>query len=314
MDECRSKMRTRHLAYRTEKSYLHWIKRYILFHNKQHPKNLGNAQVIQFLNHIADKLRCSPSTQSQALCALVFLYKHVLTKPLGDLAGISFAKKKVRIPEVLSRNEVSLIINELKAVDKLIVQLMYGSGLRVTEALGLRVKDIDFTNACMIVRMAKGNKDRVVTLATSLELLLNQQIQSALQLHRKDISSGLGYSPAPYALRRKLGTSLRSPGWQFIFPSSNLCSIPDTGEIVRYHRHPDNIRRAISAACKRCGINRRVTSHTFRHSFATHLLQSGADIRTVQDQLGHADVKTTEIYTHVVKRGAKGVISPLDNL
>ena len=162
--------------------------------------------------------------------------------------------------------------------------------------------------------MAKGNKDRVVTLAQSLEAPLIEQIHIAQQLHQSDLNIGLGFAPAPYALRRKLGTSLRSTGWQFIFPSSRFCAIPDTGELVRFHRHPDNIRKSIAAACKRCGINKRVTSHTFRHSFATHLLQIGADIRTVQDQLGHADVKITEIYTHIIKRGAAGVISPLDQL
>jgi len=314
MDDCRSKMRARHLAYRTEKSYLHWIKRYILFHGKQHPSLLAEQEVIHFLNHIADVRRCSPSTQSQALCALVFLYKQVIDRPLGDLKGISHAKRKSRVPEVLSQDEVVSIINELHGVDKLIVQLMYGSGLRVSEALGLRVKDIDFNNACITVRMAKGNKDRVVTMAMSIVPVLKQQINTALRLHEHDIASGLGFPPAPYALRRKLGTALRASSWQFIFPSSVISKIPDTGEVVRFHRHPGNVRKAISAASKRAGITRRVTSHTFRHSFATHLLQGGADIRTVQEQLGHSDVKMTEIYTHVVKRGARGVISPLDKL
>jgi len=312
--DCRSIMRMRHLAYRTEKSYLHWIRRFILFHGKQHPAKLGEKEVIQFLNYIANIRHCSPGTQSQALCALVFLYKQVLSQPLGELQGISFAKKKIRVPEVLSREEVTLIIDELTGVDKLVVQLLYGSGLRVSEALALRVKDIDFTNFCLTIRMAKGNKDRVVTLAQTVESSLKLQIEYALKQHAADVVSGFGFTPTPYALRRKLGTSLRAPGWQFVFPSSRLSAIPDTGELVRFHRHPDNIRKSLSAACIRCGLQRRVTSHVFRHSFATHLLQSGADIRTVQDQLGHADVKTTEIYTHVVKRGAKGVLSPLDQI
>ena len=204
--------------------------------------------------------------------------------------------------------------DKISGVDKLIVGLMYGSGLRVSEALSVRVKDIDFTNRCINIRMSKGNKNRVVTLASSLESALRQQIKIALALHSQDLERGMGFSPVPYALRRKLGTSLSTPAWQFIFPSSRLCAIPDTGELVRFHRHPDCIRKSISIACKRCGITRRITSHTFRHSFATHLLQNGADIRTVQDQLGHADVKTTEIYTHVIKRGANGVVSPLDTL
>lgn len=312
MEECRSTMSSRHLAYRTEKSYLHWIKRFIVFHSKQHPDKLAEKAVIQFLNYIAADRCCSPSTQSQALSALVFLYKYVLKRPLGNLEGITFSKRKVRVPVVLSREEIMQIINEITGVDKLIVQLLYGSGLRVNEALSLRIQDIDFNNRCLTIRMAKGNKDRVVTLATTSVPLLKKQIDTALEQHQKDLDNGWGFSPAPYALRKKLGTSLNSPGWQFVFPSARLCAIPDTGEVVRFHRHPDNVRKSVSRARKRSGITRRITCHTFRHSFATHLLQCGADIRTVQDQLEHADVKTTEIYTHVIKRGANGVISPLD--
>lgn len=312
MEECRTTMRARHLAYQTEKTYLHWIRRYIYFNNKQHPSVLTELHVVKFLNYIAGPRQCSPNTQSLVLSALVFLYRHVIKRPLGNLQGIKFAKAKARIPVVLSIDEVSSIFNELKGVDKLIIQLLYGSGLRVNEALSLRIKDVDFTHKCLTIRMAKGNKDRVATLARALEPPLKAQISQSLRLHQTDLKKGHGFAPAPYALRRKLGTALSSPAWQFIFPSSKLCSIPDTGDLVRFHRHPDNIRKAIAAACKNSGINRRVTSHTFRHSFATHLLQSGADIRTVQDQLGHADVKTTEIYTHIIKRGASGVISPLD--
>lgn len=314
MDECRSMMRTRHLAYRTEKCYLHWIKRFILFCDKQHPMTLGDADVVRFLSYIANERRCSPSTQSQALCALVFLYKHVVRKPLGELNDIAFAKKKTRTPEVLSQDEVAAILGVMKGVDKLVVQLLYGSGLRLNEALSLRIKDIDFQNRCILVRMAKGNKDRVVTLPSSIIGPLQRQMDAALKIHEIDVSNGLGFAPTPYALRRKLGTSLQKFTWQFIFPSSSLCAIPDTGELVRYHRYPDNIRRSVQKACQACQIRRRVTCHVFRHSFATHLLQSGADIRTVQEQLGHADVKTTEIYTHVIKRGAQGVRSPLDTI
>lgn len=314
MEECRTAMRVRHLAYRTEKTYLYWIRRYIYFNDKQHPNLLTELHVVKFLNHVAGPRQCSPSTQSLVLCALVFLYRHVVMRPLGNLQGIKFAKPKTRVPVVLSVSEINTILIELKGVDELIVKLMYGSGLRKNEALSLRVKDVDIEHGCLTIRMAKGNKDRVVTLARSLVPSLKAQIKHALQLHQSDLNEGNGYTPTPYALRKKLGTALRSPAWQFIFPSSKLCGIPDTGELVRFHRHPDNTRKAISAACKKSGINRRVTSHTFRHSFATHLLQSGADIRTVQDQLGHADVKTTEIYTHIIKSGAAGVISPLDQL
>jgi len=318
MEECRSAMRGRHLAYRTEQSYLHWIKRFIVFHSKQHPNKLSEQAVIQFLNYISVNRRCSPATQSQALCALlcalVFLYRHVLHRPLGELNGISFAKKKMRVPVVLSQEEVAKIIGKIHGVDKLIVQLLYGSGLRVSEALALRIQDIDFNNTCITIRMAKGNKDRVVTMALTTIPQLKQQINLALNQHQKDLKNGWGSAPAPYALRRKLGTSLSAPGWKYVFPSSRLCAIPDTGEVVRYHRYPDNVRKSISRACKLSGVSIRVTCHTFRHSFATHLLQGGADIRTVQAQLGQVDVKTTEVNTHVLKRGANGVISPLDKL
>lgn len=314
MEDCRAAMRSRHLAYRTEKSYLHWIKRFVLFHGKQHPNTLHALEVTQFLNYIASERKCSPSTQSQALSALVFLYKYVIYRPLGTLNGISFAKKKQRVPVVLSIEEVSAILSRLHGVDRLIASLMYGSGLRVTEACSLRIKDVDFSSQCLTIRMSKGAKDRVVTLAASLETALQSRIAHSQTQHQLDLKHGFGYAPAPYALRKKLGTALRTPPWQFIFPSSRLSAIPDTGELVRFHRHPDNISKALAIACKRCGITKRVTTHTLRHSFATHLLQSDADIRTVQEQLGHADVKTTEIYTHVLKRGGKAVNSPFDQL
>lgn len=314
MDECRAAMRSRHLAYRTEKSYLHWIKRFILFHNKQHPELLGEVDVTRFLNYLSVERNCSPSTQSQALSALVFLYRYVIERPLIDLNGISFAKKKSRVPVVLSHDEVSAILSTLNGIDHLLVSLMYGSGLRVSEAISLRIKDVDFSNKCLTIRMSKGSKDRVVTLANSLHEALALQIEKSRELHRTDVLNGHGFKPTPYALRRKLGTALRLTGWQFVFPSSVLSAIPDTGELVRFHRHPDNIRKSISAATRKVGISKRVTSHTFRHSFATHMLQAGADIRTVQEQLGHTDVKTTEIYTHVLNRSAMAVTSPLDRL
>ena len=314
MEDCRAAMRSRHLAYRTEKSYLNWSKRFILFHDKKHPNSLFETDVIEFLNYISNQRRCSPNTQSQALSALVFLYRHVLCRPLGDLNGISFAKKKQHIPVVLSQKELSEILYHLNGVDHLIISLMYGSGLRVSEAVSLRIKDINFSNQCLCIRMSKGAKDRIVTLAGSLRGPLQTQITVAAQQHHCDVKGGFGYAPAPYALRNKLGTALRTSAWQFVFPSTRLSAIPDTGELVRFHRHPDNIRRALTQATKRCGITKRVTTHTLRHSFATHLLQSGADIRTVQEQLGHSDVKTTEIYTHVLKRGGIAVDSPLDRL
>lgn len=307
-------MRVRHLAYRTEQSYLHWIKRYILFHKKQHPSSLGAQHVEQYLSHLALNRQCSPSTQSQALCALVFLYRHVLKTELPRLDGISFAKRKPRIPTVLTEEEVARVLEEMKGPDGLIVSLLYGSGLRMAEGVALRIQDVDLHRRCLTIRMAKGAKDRVVTLSQRLVGPLEHCMTKALAVHEQDVARGYGFAPAPYALRRKLGTALRSPGWQFVFPSSGYSAIPDTGELVRFHRHPDNVRKAITAACRHIDLRKRVTSHTFRHSFATHLLQRGADIRTVQDQLGHADVKTTEVYTHVIQRGGLAVRSPLDTL
>lgn len=314
MDECKTAMRARHLAYKTEKSYLHWIRRYILFHSKKHPQEMAEAEVVRFLNFLSMEKRCSPSTQSQALSALVFLHRYVLLKSLGDLNGITHSKRKQRLPVVLSPDEVYAVLRNMHGIDRLITELMYGSGLRVTEAISLRIKDVDFHNHCLTIRMSKGAKDRTVTLASSIEPSLIEQIQRARDTHTNDIRLGHGYTPTPYALRRKLGVALRAPEWQFIFPSSTLCSIPDTGDTVRFHRHADNVNKSIKKASQRAKIPKRVTTHVFRHSFATHLLQSGADIRTVQDQLGHADVKTTEMYTHVIKHGAMGVKSPLDLL
>ncbi|MEM9605595.1 MAG: integron integrase [Pseudomonadota bacterium] len=314
LKSCRSAMRVRHLAYKTEKTYIHWIKRFILFHDKRHPEHLSEEHVEPFLSHLALNRVCSPTTQSQALCALVFLYRHVVLRELKHMDGIRFAKRKARLPIVLSASEVSRLPVAMRGQDKLIAQLVYGSGLRISEALSLRIQDIDFTNRCLSVRMSKGNKDRMVTLSNRLHAPLTQQIDCARDRHARDMREGNGFAPVPYALRRKLGTALRAEGWQYVFPSSRCCAIPDTGEWVRFHRHPDNVRKAITHATKQAGIQKRVTCHTLRHSFATHLLSSGADIRTVQAQLGHNDVKTTEIYTPILKRGGHAVRSPLDAL
>lgn len=314
LDECRRCARARNLAYQTEKTYVHWIRRYILFHKKNHPAEMAEPEVEMFLSWLAADRRCSTGTQNQALCALVFLYRHVLNRELERMQGIEFAKKQVRVPVILDSNEVTKIIQALKHPHRLIVSLLYGSGLRVSEALSLRIQDINFSSNSLNIRFGKGRKDRVVTLSNTLEHSLKHQIDRTLELHKRDLAVGLGATPVPQALRRKLGDSVKRPGWQFVFPSVSLCPIPDTGEIVRFHQHPDTVRKAIANACKQQKIYKRVTCHTFRHSFATHLLLSGADIRTVQDQLGHADVKTTEIYTHIIKRGSAGVRSPLEIL
>ena len=314
LDECRRCMRKRNLAYKTEKVYVYWIKRFILFNKKQHPQDMAEAEVEGFLSWLAAERRCSSGTQSQALCALVFLYRHVLDRDLKPMEGLKFAKKQTRIPVVLAPQEVSSILSVLPHPHQLVVSLLYGSGLRVSEALSLRIQDIDFSSNSLTVRFGKGHKDRIVTLSSTLQPSLRRQMEFALSLHTEDLSLGYGAAPVPTALRRKLGNAVKRPGWQFVFPSTTRCCIPDTGDIVRFHQHPDTVRKAIAVAAKRQGLFKRITCHTFRHSFATHLLLSGADIRTVQDQLGHADVKTTEIYTHIIKRGGSGVRSPLELL
>lgn len=314
LDQCRVSIRSKNLAYKTEKSYIHWIKRFILHQGKRHPSELAEPEVADFLSWLAATRRCSPATQNQALCALVFLYRHVLERPLNDINNIRFAKRQTRIPVVLDTQEVTSILAALRHPHQLIVSLLYGSGLRVSEALSLRIQDIDFASQCLNIRFGKGKKDRVVTLSKTIAAPLLNQIEKSLELHTLDLALGYGAAPLPQALRRKLGNSVKRPGWQYVFPSTSRCAIPDTGEVVRFHQHPDTVRKAISNACRQQDILKRVTCHTFRHSFATHLLQSGADIRTVQDQLGHADVKTTEIYTHIIKRGGGAVISPLDRI
>lgn len=268
LDNCREKMRLHHLAYKTEKTYTHWIKRFIIFNGKSHPKTMAKPEVEAFLTHLASQRRCSPSTQSQALCALVFLYKHVIQRPLTQMGGIQFAKRKPKVPVVLSIGEVTQILKQMKGVDRTIAMALYGSGLRVTEALSMRVQDIDFDNQCLHIRFGKGRKDRVVTLASTLIEPLREQLESTIALHKLDIARGMGAAPVPLGLRRKLGDSLKRPGWQYVFPSSNLCPMPETGEIVHFHRHPDAIRKAIARATKATSVQKRVTCHTSNPNFS----------------------------------------------
>ncbi len=307
-------MRKHNLAYQTEKAYLYWIKRFILFHGKAHPATMHDQEVAAFLTHLAVNRACSVNTQKQALNALVFLYRTVLDHPLGQMQDIALPKQARRLPTVLSQDEVRLLLAQIDRPAKLVCELLYGSGLRLSEAIGLRVQDISFEHRTITVRFGKGSKDRLVTLADRMIEPLGHQIALVKRIHDQDIEKGRGFAPVPPALRRKLGNSVQQLNWQYIFPSNGYSQIPDTGDWVRFHVHPDTISKAIRRAKVSSGINKRITAHTLRHSFATHLLQSGADIRTVQDQLGHADVSTTEIYTHVLKRGGLAVRSPLDSL
>lgn len=309
----RSICRLRGYSLRTEETYLHWIRRYIYFTNKRHPKECGTDEVVSFLSHLSNNNHVSVNTQKVALNALVFLYKHVIKQELGDL-GFTPATKQRQIPQVLTKGEVAAVLDKLRGRDRLIFQLLYGSGLRISECLRLRVKDIDFTRLSLTVVDGKARKDRTTLLASSLTDSLRRQIKHSLIIHKQDASKGVGVA-MPGALERKYPKAAYTPAWAFVFPSSRWCEHPITGSVCRYHIHPTGPARSLSSAVKISGItSKRITSRTFRHSFATHLLESGADIRTVQELLGHNDVRTTQIYTHVIGKHYAGTMSPIDTI
>ncbi len=312
LDQVRSAIRVRHYSLRTETAYLQWIKRYILFHGKRHPVEMGEPEVTKFLSWLATERKVAPSTQNQALSAILFLYKHVLNIKLEWLDDVVRAKRPAHVPVVLTRSEVRALISSIRGVNNLIANLLYGTGMRLTEGLRLRIQDIDFDYRQIIIRSGKGNKDRHTVLPEKLISPLQEQIEYALQIHERDIADGFGEVYLPYALARKYPNAAREPGWQYVFPSSRRSIDPRDGVTRRHHADEKNLQRAIKQAVRRIGLNKRVTTHTLRHSFATHLLESGYDIRTVQELLGHKDVKTTMIYTHVLNKGGRGVQSPLD--
>jgi integron integrase len=313
IDQFRHFLRSQNKAYKTEKTYVHWVKRFIYFHNKKHPSFMGAFEVEVFLADLAIKLHASPSTQKTALNALSCLYKKFLGVDLGQL-NFQYAQVTRNIPVVFSHHEASAIINNLSDPYKLKAQLMYGAGLRISECCRLRVHDIDFEMNMIVIRKSKGNKDRTTLLPKVTIDRLRQQIELVENLHQTDLSNGYGEVYLPYALSRKYPNAPKELGWQYIFPSANLSTDPRS-QIKRRHHIVDrsvqrNVKRAISSA----GINKKAGCHTFRHSFATRLLENGYDIRTFQQLLGHSDVKTTEIYTHVTKQGGLGVKSPVDSL
>ncbi len=308
-------MTVRRYSKRTIQSYLYWIRYFIVYHGKRHPREMGAAEVEQILTYLAVSRRVSSATQKVALNALAFLYNRVLEQPFGDLGEFNRARRSRNLPVVLNRAEVARLLARLTGVPRLAASLMYGSGLRRTEAVRLRVKDIDFDHHELQVWHGKGHFHRLTTLAPELVPALEAQVECARQWLRED-SQHEHYAGVwmPDALARKYPEASRTLGWQYLFPSARLSVDPDSGLLCRHHVDESNINRAIRKAAKAAGIEKHVTSHTLRHSFATHLLESGADIRTVQEQLGHQDVKTTEIYTHVLKRDARGVRSPLSDL
>ncbi|VAW75521.1 Integron integrase IntIPac [hydrothermal vent metagenome] len=311
LNRLRDIIRTKQYSIRTEKCYVDWVRRFILFHNKRHPETLGETEVGEFLTYLAVKRQVSPSTQNQALNALVFLYRYMLERPLGEILDAVRAKRPQRLPVVLVRDEVRSLFRHLDGPHWLPSCLLYGSGLRLMECLRLRVKDLDFEHLAITVRSGKGGKDRIVTLPEPSVEPLKRQLQAVRNLHEKDLQDGFGAVWLPYALARKYPKAPKSWGWQYVFPASRRSVDPRSGVTRRHHLDDSCLQRAIKLAVHKAGIIKPASCHTLRHCFATHLLERGMDIRTVQEQLGHKDIRTTQIYTHVLNRGGNAVVSPL---
>jgi integron integrase len=312
LDQVRQLTRLRHYSYKTEKTYVRWVKRYIVFHGLRHPREMGAAEVTSFLSHLATDRYVSASTQNQALSALLFLYKDVLGVELPWLNGIERAKRPARVPTVLSREEVRAILSRLSGAKRLMASLLYGSGLRLSECLRMRVKDIDFHYSQIMVREGKGGKDRHTVLPEPLADPLCLHLERVKALHDRDLKAGFGCVELPHALASKYPRACREWGWQYAFPAAKLSRDPRTGAVRRHHLDETALQKAVRAALREAGITRPASCHTLRHSFATHMLEDGYDLRTIQELLGHTDVQTTMIYTHVLNRGGRGVRSPLE--
>ena len=296
LDQVRDVIRLKHYSIRTEQAYVDWIKRYILFHNKRHPKEMGSREIEAFLTYLAVEQNVAASTQNQALSALLFLYRHVLKKDLDGPIDSVRAKKSKRLPTVLTKEEVFKVMGFLSGTQQLMAKLLYGSGLRLLECIRLRVKDVDFAQHQIVVRDAKGHKDRVTMLPEAVVTPLQEHLRHVKTVHDKDLAQGYGSVYLPFALERKYPNANREWVWQYVFPASKLSQDPRTGAVRRHHLHESGLQKAVRKAAQRAGIDKRISCHTFRHSFATHLLENGYDIRTIQELLGHKDVKTTMIY------------------
>jgi integron integrase len=312
LERLRSLIRCRHYSIRTEEAYLDWVRRFLGFHPGVPPDRLSEREISAFLTHLAVREKVSSSTQNQALNALVFFYRHVLDQPLDSPFRIVRAKRPVRLPTVLAREEVFALLSKLSGQYLLMAELLYGGGLRLMEVLRLRVKDVDFHLRQILVRDGKGAKDRITIFPDSLRAPLQSHLERVLRIHQSDLASGSGAVFLPYALERKYPSAARQWHWQYVFPSDRLSRDPRTGIVRRHHLDESALQKEVRRAARSAGISKPVGCHTLRHSFATHLLESGYDIRTVQELLGHSDVKTTMIYTHVLNRGGLGVKSPLD--
>lgn len=312
LDQVSDAIRIKHYSFRTEKTYVEWIKRFILFHNKRHPKEMGADEIQAFIAHLATERTVSASTQNQALSAVMFLYRHVLKKDV-DIPSDSFrAQKSKTLPVVLSQQEALAVIKNMTGVAQLMTKILYGSGIRLAECLRLRVKDIDFGNRQIMVRDGKGEDDRATILPDSVIPPLEAHLKTVQAIHQKDLKDGFGETSLPYALSKKYPSAAKEWMWQYVFPASVRSVDPVSKRTKRHHLDPSVLQKAIRQSALSIGLTKPVTPHTFRHSFATHLLQSGYDIRTIQELLGHKDVKTTMIYTHVLQRGGLAVKSPLD--
>ncbi len=314
LDRVREALRVRHMSLRTEKAYLHWIRRYILFHGKRHPQEMGEEEINAFLTHLAVDGQVSASTQTQALCGLLFLYRTVLEKEVGELEGLVRAKRRRKLPVVLTAEEIKRILSRLEGEDRTFLSLLYGTGMRLLEGLRLRVKDVDFAYDQITIRDGKGAKDRVTMLPSSLKADLREHLKKVKLQHEDDLRAGYGRVYLPNALSRKYPGAAAEWGWQYVFPAPALSRDPRSGERRRHHLYDRSVQKAFHQAVREAGIVKPATCHTLRHSFATHLLMNGYDIRTVQELLGHKSVKTTMIYTHVLNRGGRGVQSPVDLL
>lgn len=315
LDQVRHRARAQHLSLSTEKSYVSWIRRFILFHGKRHPKEMAEPEINAFLTYLAVERHVSASTQNQALSAIFFLYRAVLKRELEDFGNLIRAKRRRKLPVVMTRSEVQRVLAAIESVeDRLILQLLYGTGMRLREGLRMRVKDVDFNYNQITVRDGKGFKGRMTMLPQRIKPALARHLGAVRAQHRLDLQQGRGKVYLPYALAHKYPSAPAEWGWQFVFPAPNLSCDPRSGMIRRHHRHERALQRGFKRAVRKAKIEKAASIHTLRHSFATHLLRSGKDIRTVQELLGHKDVRTSEIYTHVLNRGGRGVLSPLDQL
>src|SRR3989304_3366115 len=314
LDQVREVIRKKHYSIRTEQAYVDWIKRYILFHQKRHPKDMGENEIARFISFLAMEKKVAASTQNQALNAIVFLYKQVLHIELGDFGHTERAKNPERLPTVMTKTEVGQVLASMSGVHQLMAKLLYGCGLRLMECVRLRVKEIDFGQNQVIIREGKGMKDRSTMLPAQLKPALLEHLERVRIIHEQDIKDGLGEVYLPFALARKYLDAAREWGWQYVFPSERISKDPRSDKMRRHHIDESGLQRAVQKAVRRAGLAKPASPHTFRHSFATHLLEAGYDIRTVQELLGHKDVSTTMIYTHVINKGGMGVQSPLDAL